>query len=59
MRSPFGFDAEKNMMKITHVCNLKIRIEETCLRKVIKENVKVSKYQNIKIAKNSSIKWGS
>ena len=58
MRSLFGFDTEKNM-KRTHVCNLENRIEETSLwkaRAVIKENVKIS---NIKIANNSSIKWGS
>ena len=57
-----GFDTEKNMMKRTHVCNLKIRIEETSLwiaTTVIEENVKISKYQNIKIANNSSIKRGS
>ena len=62
MRSLFGFDTEKNMMKRTHACYLEIRIEETSLwktRTVIKENVKISKYQNIKIANNSSIKWGS
>ena len=41
------------MMKITHVCNLEIRIEETSLwkaRTVIKENVKIA---------NNNIKWGS
>ena len=62
MGSLFGFDTEKNMMKRSHVCNLKIRIEETSLwkaRTVIKENVKISKYQIIKIANNSKIKWGS
>ena len=62
MRSLFGFDTEKNMMKRTHACYLEIRIEETSLWKtqtVIKENVKISKYQNIKIANNSSIKCGS
>ena len=31
MRSLFGLDTGKNMMKITHVCNLEIRIEETSL----------------------------
>ena len=49
MRSIFVFDTEKNMMTRTHVCNLEIRTEETSLRKaltVIKENVKISKYQN-------------
>ena len=53
MRSLFGFDTEKNMMKRTHVCNLEIRIEETSLwkaRTVIKENVKIA---------NNNIKWGS
>ena len=62
MRSLFGFDTEKNMMKRTHACYLEIRIEETSLwktRAVINENIKISKYQNIKIANNSSIKWGS
>ena len=42
--------------------NLEIRIEERSLwkaRTVVKENVKMSKYQYIKIANNSSIKWGS
>ena len=29
MKSIFGFDTERNMMKRTHVCNLGIRIEET------------------------------
>ena len=50
------------MMKRTHVCNLEIRIEGPSLwkaRTVIKKNVKISKYQDIKIANNSSIKWGS
>ena len=51
MGSLLGFDAEKNVIKRTHVRNLKIRIEETSLwkaRTVIKENVK---YQNIKLSK--------
>ena len=51
MRSLFGFDTEKNMMKTTHECNLEVRIEETSLWKAridIKENVK---NQNIKISK--------
>ena len=55
MRSLFGFDTGKNMMKKTHVCNFEIRIEETSLwkeRTVIKENVKISKYQNLKIGNN-------
>ena len=46
MRSLFGFDTEKNIMKRTHVCNLEIRIEEMPLRKVttvIKEKAKISK----------------
>ena len=49
MRSLFGFDTEKNIMKRTYVCNLEIQIEEIYLwnaRTVIKENFKVSKYQN-------------
>ena len=59
MRSLFSFDTEKNMMKRTHVCNLEIRIEETSLWKARILLKKMSKYQNIKIANNSSIKWGS
>ena len=62
MRTLFGFDTEKSIMKRTHVCNLEIPIEETSswkVRTVIKENVKISKYQDVKIANNSSIKWGS
>ena len=54
MRSVFAFGNKKGMMmKRTHVCNLKIRIEETSLwkaRTVIKENVKIA---------NNNIKWGS
>ena len=48
MRSLFGFDTEK-IIKRTYVCNLEIRTEEASLWKattVIKENVKISKYQN-------------
>ena len=61
MRSLFGFDAGKNMVERTHVCNLEIRIEETsniCEKRgqLLK---KMSKYQNIKLANNSSIKWES
>ena len=36
----------------------KIKIKETKTRAVIKENAKISKYQNMKIANDSSIKWG-
>ena len=45
----FWLRHRKKLMKRKHVCNLEIRIEETSLwkaRTVIKENVKVSKYQN-------------
>ena len=61
MRSLFGFDAGKKMVERTHVCNLEIRIEETsniCEKRgqLLK---KMSKYQNIKLANNSSIKWES
>ena len=59
MRSLFVFDTEKNMMTRTHVCNLEIRTEETLCEKRRQLLKKMSKYQNIKIANNSSIKWGS
>ena len=48
MRSLFGLDTEKKLMKRTHLCYLKIRIEEIS-GTVIKENFQ--KYQNIKISK--------
>ena len=60
LRSLFGFDTEKKK-KITPVCNVEIPIEETLslgkARAVIQENVKISIYQNIKIATSKSIKW--
>ena len=50
------------MMKRTQVCNVEIRIEETWTllkaKIVIKENVKTSKYQNIKVGNSGSNKWG-
>ena len=49
----------KNLMKRMHVCNLEIRIEETTFWKARTLLKKISKYQNIKIANNSSIKSGS
>ena len=59
MRSLFGVDTEKNLMKRMHVYNLEIRIEETTFWKARTLLKKISKYQNIKIANNSSIKSGS
>ena len=53
---------EKYMMKRTHACNLEILIEETLslwkARANIKENSKILKYENIKIANNCSNKSG-
>ena len=60
MRSLFDFDTEKDMMKRRHVCsNLQIQIEKHLCEKRGQLLTKVSKHQNIKIANNSSIKWGS
>ena len=58
LRLLFGFDTEKNMMERTHVCNLETRIDETFLWKVRTVIKEMSKYKNIKIDNNSSIKWG-
>ena len=50
-QQPLPSTQQKNMMKKTQMCNVENRIEETrTLLKakiVIKENVKISKYQNI------------
>ena len=59
LRSVFGSDAEKDMTKRTLVFNVEIKIEEKSLwkeRTVIKEKNKISKYHNIRIANNSSVK---
>ena len=61
-QQPLPSTQQKNMMKKTQMCNVENRIEETrTLLKakiVIKENVKISKYQNINEGNSSSIKWG-
>ena len=62
VRSPFGFNTEKKYDERNTGNYVEIRIEETWTllkaKVVIKENLKTSKFQNIKVGNISSIKWG-
>ena len=58
MRSLFGFDTEKKYEK-----NACVQLGKSNWRNISEKQgqllKKMSKYQNIKVANNSSIKWGS